>query len=87
MFAAINSNPVKSINSLIQPLGFAVSSKQQIINKIALITFALIAFNQVSQTMGVNADSLQSCLNDCATNSNSLFEYNNCASNCRYFWG
>ncbi|MGL5627250.1 MAG: hypothetical protein ACRDDW_07080 [Candidatus Rhabdochlamydia sp.] len=87
MLAAINFNPIKSINSLIQPLGLAVSSKQQIINKIALVTFALIACNQISQEMGVNAANLQSCLNDCATNSKSQFEYNNCASNCRYFYG
>lgn len=67
MLTATNFNPIKSINFLIQPLGLAISSKQQIINKIALVTFALIAFNQVSQTTGVNAASLQSCLNDCSS--------------------
>ena len=45
MSAITNFNPVKSINSLLQPLGMTLSNKQQIINKLAFATFAILAIN------------------------------------------
>jgi len=59
-------NPIKSINSLIQPLGLAVSNKQQIINKIALASFAMLAFSYVPQAAdALCSRSLVSCVNSC----------------------
>ena len=43
MSAITNFNPVQSVNSLLKPLGLTLSNKQQIINKLALATLAILA--------------------------------------------
>ena len=47
MSAITNFHPIKAINSLLQPLGLAVSNRQQIISKAALAALAMISLNYV----------------------------------------
>ncbi|MGL5627350.1 MAG: hypothetical protein ACRDDW_07590 [Candidatus Rhabdochlamydia sp.] len=56
MLGAINFNPVQAVNSLLNPLGLTLSTKQQIISKIAFASFAMLAINNVLQNINVNAD-------------------------------
>jgi hypothetical protein len=59
-------NPIESINSLIEPLGLAISNKQQIINKIALAFFAMLAINHAFSTVeGNESFLLNRCINKC----------------------
>ncbi|MGL4539602.1 MAG: hypothetical protein ACRCU0_01310 [Candidatus Rhabdochlamydia sp.] len=73
MLGITNFNPIKSINSLIQPLGLAVSSNQQIINKIALASVAMLAISftlpiveggELNKCM-VACRGMKSCINHC----------------------
>ena len=46
----INSNPVEFMNSLLRPWGLAVSNKDQIIQKIALVSVAALAISSALPT-------------------------------------
>ncbi|MGL4539730.1 MAG: hypothetical protein ACRCU0_01960 [Candidatus Rhabdochlamydia sp.] len=49
MLGAINFNPVQAVNSLLNPLGLTLSTKQQIISKIAFASLAMLAINNALQ--------------------------------------
>ncbi|MGL5263736.1 MAG: hypothetical protein ACRDAI_04055 [Candidatus Rhabdochlamydia sp.] len=47
MLGITNFNPIESINVRLRPLGFTISTRQQIINKVALASLAMLAMNSV----------------------------------------
>lgn len=70
MIGITNFNPIQSINSLIQPFGLKVSNKQQIINKVALATLAILSVSHLFSTVEgyTRQELLDDCLEGCRVN-------------------
>ncbi|MGL4540427.1 MAG: hypothetical protein ACRCU0_05575 [Candidatus Rhabdochlamydia sp.] len=67
MLGITNFNPIESINAKLRPWGFTVSTKQQIISKVALASLAMLAMNSVLSTgnMQVEAACREICERVC----------------------
>ncbi|MGL4540429.1 MAG: hypothetical protein ACRCU0_05585 [Candidatus Rhabdochlamydia sp.] len=50
MLGITNFNPIESINARLQPWGFSIATKQQIISKVALASLAMLAIHDVLST-------------------------------------
>lgn len=85
MPAITNFNPIHSINSLLQPLGLTLSNKQQVINKIALATLAVLAFSYGPQMVDA-CDTLACVQSRCPSSIQntqaSIDAYNRCIDRC-----
>ena len=60
MLRIANFNPIESINVRLKPWGFAISTKQQMISKIALASLAMLTINNALLTQ-VEAACRQIC--------------------------
>lgn len=69
MLTITHFNPIESINALIQPLGFVVSNKQQIIAKITLLALAVLTFTQALPLAERAANNYETALNRCIEHS------------------
>ncbi|MGL5263634.1 MAG: hypothetical protein ACRDAI_03530 [Candidatus Rhabdochlamydia sp.] len=89
MIGITNFNPIQSINSLIQPFGLKVSNKQQIINKVALASLAIISLSHLVPAV-VGDSSYRDCVDnrcggidrDCCND-----VYKRCLAYCRRNYG